>query len=55
MRVYFLRHGETEYNAQGRYLGRTDLPLSEKGRSELRRAELAPGARSEERRVGKEC
>lgn len=44
MRVYFLRHGETEYNAQGRYLGRTDLPLSEKGRSELRRAELAPGA-----------
>lgn len=42
MRVYLLRHGETAWNAQGRYLGRTDLPLSEKGRTELVSADFAP-------------
>lgn len=42
MRVYLLRHGETDWNAQGRYLGRTDLPLSEKGRTELVQADFAP-------------
>lgn len=42
MRVYLLRHGETAWNAQGRYLGRTDLPLSEKGRTELVQADFAP-------------
>ena len=35
MRICLLRHGETEANAQRRYLGRSDLPLSEKGRAEL--------------------
>jgi alpha-ribazole phosphatase/probable phosphoglycerate mutase len=30
--VYFLRHGETTWNAAGnRYCGRTDVPLTEKG------------------------
>ena len=42
MRVWLLRHGETDYNAQQKYLGRTDLPLSERGRKALARAELAP-------------
>lgn len=42
MKVYLLRHGETVYNAQGRYLGRTDLPLSPKGRGELVQAEVCP-------------
>lgn len=42
MKVYLLRHGETAWNAQGRYLGRTDLPLSEKGRTELVQADFAP-------------
>ena len=32
MRVCLLRHGETAWNAQGRYLGRTDLPLTPAGR-----------------------
>ena len=44
MRVYLLRHGETAWNAQGRYLGRTDLPLTEAGRAALRKADLAPEA-----------
>lgn len=42
MKIYLLRHGETAWNAQGRYLGRTDLPLSEKGRAELVQADFAP-------------
>lgn len=44
MRVWLLRHGETDYNAQQKYLGRTDLPLSERGRRALARAEFAPEA-----------
>lgn len=42
MRVWLLRHGETDYNAQQKYLGRTDLPLSERGRRALTRAEFSP-------------
>jgi len=30
--IYLLRHGQTQWNAEGgKYLGRTDLPLTEKG------------------------
>ena len=42
MKVYLLRHGETQYNAEKRYLGRTDVPLSPKGRDELLRADVSP-------------
>ncbi len=32
LNIYLLRHGQTEWNADGnRYCGRTDLPLTEKG------------------------
>lgn len=44
MTIYLLRHGETFYNAQGRYLGNTDLPLSPSGRAALVPAALAPEA-----------
>lgn len=43
MRICLVRHGETEANAQRRYLGRSDPPLSEKGREELVPAGLAVG------------
>ena len=42
MRVWLLRHGETDWNARRRYLGRTDLPLSGRGRLALIRADFAP-------------
>ncbi len=29
--LFIVRHGETDYNIQGRYLGRTDIPLNSSG------------------------
>ena len=38
---WFLRHGETDWNAEGRSQGRTDVPLNAVGVSQARRAALA--------------
>lgn len=38
LRLWLVRHGETEWNAEGRYQGQTDVPLSAVG---LRQAEAA--------------
>ncbi len=42
MLIYLLRHGETIYNAEKRYQGQKDVPLSQKGIAELRRADFDP-------------
>ena len=36
MTIYLIRHGKTEANEKWLYCGSTDLPLSERGREELR-------------------
>lgn len=42
MKVYIIRHGETEYNTNRRYQGISDIPLSEHGLNMLCRADFAP-------------
>lgn len=37
-RVILLRHGESTWNRDGRYIGWTDVPLTEKGEREARQA-----------------
>lgn len=33
--IYFIRHGQTKYNVEGRFVGSTDLPLTSAGRQEI--------------------
>ena len=35
--LYFIRHGETDWNAEKRYQGQKDVPLNEKGRGQADR------------------
>lgn len=42
MLIYLLRHGLTDYNAQKRYQGQRDIPLSAKGLAQLRQADISP-------------
>ena len=35
--IYFVRHGETDWNAEARYQGQADVPMNETGRAQARR------------------
>jgi alpha-ribazole phosphatase len=35
MKIYWIRHGKTEGNLQGQYMGRMDLPLCDQGIAEI--------------------
>jgi len=43
LRLYYIRHGETEWSLSGRHTGRSELPLTERG--EQRARELGPRLR----------
>lgn len=36
MEIYFVRHGQTDYNILGKYYGRTDIQLNEMGEKQAR-------------------
>lgn len=42
MLICLLRHGETAWNRERRYQGLTDIPLSDRGRALLGRADFSP-------------
>lgn len=42
MLIYLLRHAKTAYNAERRYQGILDIPISDEGRLQLRRADFDP-------------
>ena len=42
MRIAFLRHGPTEWNAAGRFQGHTDIPLSDEGMAKMAGLRLPP-------------
>ena len=46
MRITLIRHGKTAGNAEGRYVGRTDVSLCEEGRREAEQAGTDPQVRS---------
>jgi len=39
--LYLIRHGETDWNKEGKYTGQTDIPLNEIGRQQVREAAKA--------------
>ena len=41
MRIYLVRHGETEWNRTRRFQGRSNLPLNQEGRKQVRALALA--------------
>lgn len=47
VRLFLFRHGETDWNAEGRFQGHLDVPLNDRGREQAR----ALGARLREQRI----
>jgi probable phosphoglycerate mutase len=53
--IYYVRHGETEWNAAGRLQGHRDIPLNERGRAQALAASRILRALLSERRYQVDC
>lgn len=40
-KIYLIRHGETDWNAERRYQGQSDVPINDNGRAQAKRNGLA--------------
>ena len=40
MKLYILRHGETDYNNQGRFQGQNDISLNERGKKQAEETKI---------------
>ena len=45
--IVFIRHGETDWNADGRFQGQKDIPLNMRGRGQARRNGLTLAERQD--------
>jgi phosphoserine phosphatase len=41
LRIFLIRHGQTEWNRSGRFQGRSDVPLNDEGKEQVRALGLA--------------
>lgn len=41
--LYLIRHGQTQWNLEGKYTGQSDIPLNETGRAQAKAAALETG------------